>query len=452
MEADTPSLESLWPCFQGMIPAVISTCSRDGTPNISFISQVYYVDPSHLAISFQFFNKTHRNISEHPYACIMFMDPRTLQAYRMRLHYERSEASGPLFDSMSLQLQAIASHVGMSEVFRLRAADVYRVLEIERVEGFTKLPIPPPAERADPLFVGQELSALRVIVERINRTELLGDLLDGTLHLLDEFFEECSEHLHAIEQGLGALRDSAGDAELLHRIFRAAHTIKGNCAMFGLAAEAEFTHGVESLLDALREGKSDAASHADLLLASLMIALAAPLMLSVAVGVALTTPGSIIFKQRRYGLDGREIVVYKFRSMTSSDDDGNVPQARRDDDRITPFGRFIRRFSLDELPQLINVIKGQMSLVGPRPHATEAKASSDLYQTVVSEYFSRHRMKPGVTGWAQINGWRGETDTHEKIQRRVEADLYYIDHWSLAFDLYIIAATPFVLLTGKNAY
>lgn len=188
MKTDTPSLESLWPCFQGMIPAAISTCSRDGTPNISFVSQVYYVDPSHVAISFQFFNKTHRNISEHPYACIMFMDPRTLQAYRMRLHYQRSESSGPLFESMSLQLQAIASHVGMSEVFRLRAADVYRVLEIERVEGFTKLPIPPPAERADPLFVSQELAALRVIVERINRAELLGDLLDGTLQLLDECF------------------------------------------------------------------------------------------------------------------------------------------------------------------------------------------------------------------------------------------------------------------------
>ncbi|HML44479.1 MAG TPA: sugar transferase, partial [Hyphomicrobium zavarzinii] len=124
----------------------------------------------------------------------------------------------------------------------------------------------------------------------------------------------------------------------------------------------------------------------------------------------------------------------------------------KDDPRVTPVGRFIRKTSLDELPQLLNVIKGQMSLVGPRPHATEAKASSDLYQTVVGEYFARHRMKPGVTGWAQINGWRGETDTHEKIQRRVEADLYYIDNWSLLFDLYIIAVTPFALMTGKNAY
>jgi lipopolysaccharide/colanic/teichoic acid biosynthesis glycosyltransferase len=122
------------------------------------------------------------------------------------------------------------------------------------------------------------------------------------------------------------------------------------------------------------------------------------------------------------------------------------------DPRVTPVGRFIRKTSLDELPQLLNVIKGEMSLVGPRPHATGAKADADLYQTVVDEYFARHRMKPGVTGWAQINGWRGETDTHEKIQRRVEADLYYIDNWSLLFDLYIIAATPLALLSGKNAY
>jgi lipopolysaccharide/colanic/teichoic acid biosynthesis glycosyltransferase len=124
----------------------------------------------------------------------------------------------------------------------------------------------------------------------------------------------------------------------------------------------------------------------------------------------------------------------------------------RDDPRVTPVGRFIRKTSLDELPQLFNVLRGEMSLVGPRPHATEAKAESDLYQAVVDGYFARHRVKPGLTGWAQVKGWRGETDTHEKIQRRVEHDLYYIDNWSLAFDLYILAMTPFSLVTGRNAY
>lgn len=191
----------------------------------------------------------------------------------------------------------------------------------------------------------------------------------------------------------------------------------------------------------------------DRLLGVLLLILAAPVMALVALAIRLDSKGPILFKQRRYGFDNELIEVLKFRSMYADMTDASAAKlVSRDDPRVTPVGRFIRRTSLDELPQLLNVIKGEMSLVGPRPHATEAKASSDLYQTVVGEYFARHRMKPGVTGWAQINGWRGETDTHEKIQRRVEADLYYIDNWSLLFDLYILAATPFALLSGKNAY
>ncbi|HEX2841488.1 undecaprenyl-phosphate glucose phosphotransferase [Hyphomicrobium sp.] len=191
----------------------------------------------------------------------------------------------------------------------------------------------------------------------------------------------------------------------------------------------------------------------DRVLGTLLFLLAAPVMALVALAIRLDSKGPILFKQRRYGFNNELIEVLKFRSMYTDMADASASKlVTKDDPRVTPVGRFIRKTSLDELPQLLNVIKGEMSLVGPRPHATEAKASSDLYQTVVGEYFARHRMKPGVTGWAQINGWRGETDTHEKIHRRVEADLYYIDNWSLLFDLYIIAATPFALLTGKNAY
>jgi Undecaprenyl-phosphate glucose phosphotransferase len=191
----------------------------------------------------------------------------------------------------------------------------------------------------------------------------------------------------------------------------------------------------------------------DRVLGTLLFLLAAPVMALVALAIRLNSKGPILFKQRRFGFNNELIEVLKFRSMYTDMADASASKlVTKDDPRVTPVGRFIRRTSLDELPQLLNVIKGEMSLVGPRPHATEAKASSDLYQTVVGEYFARHRMKPGVTGWAQINGWRGETDTHEKIQRRVESDLYYIDNWSLLFDLYIIAATPFVLITGKNAY
>ena len=191
----------------------------------------------------------------------------------------------------------------------------------------------------------------------------------------------------------------------------------------------------------------------DRVIGALLLLLASPVMALVALAIRLDSKGPIIFKQRRFGFNNELIEVLKFRSMYTDMSDATASKlVTKGDPRVTPIGRFIRKTSLDELPQLINVIKGEMSLVGPRPHATEAKASSDLYQTVVGEYFARHRMKPGVTGWAQINGWRGETDTHEKIQRRVDADLYYIDNWSLLFDLYIIAATPFALLTGKNAY
>lgn len=186
MNSGPLQLEDLWPCLQGMIPAALSTCSRDGTPNITFISQVYYVDPARVAISHQFFNKTHRNVRENPLACAMMLDPRTLQAYRLQLRFEHAESSGPLFESMSLQLQAIASHAGMTEVFRLRAADVYRVLRIERMEGFTRLPTPAPSELPSRLFLDQDLELLRLAAEQLNRADALGDLLDTALQLLDE--------------------------------------------------------------------------------------------------------------------------------------------------------------------------------------------------------------------------------------------------------------------------
>ena len=189
MDTNTLRLENLWPCLQGMIPAALSTCARDGTPNITFISQIYYVDATHIAISHQFFNKTHRNVRENPLACAMMLDPRTLQAYRLQLRFEHSESSGTLFDSMSLQLQAIASHAGMTDVFRLRAADVYEVRRIERVEGFTRLPTPLPTELPSRLFVDQDLESLRLFAERLNRPELLSDLLEISLQLLDELFD-----------------------------------------------------------------------------------------------------------------------------------------------------------------------------------------------------------------------------------------------------------------------
>lgn len=178
-----------------------------------------------------------------------------------------------------------------------------------------------------------------------------------------------------------------------------------------------------------------------------------PVMLLTALAVRLESKGPIFFKQRRYGFNNELIEVYKFRSMYADQSDHSADKlVTKGDPRVTKVGRFIRKTSLDELPQLFNVLKGELSVVGPRPHATQAKAAEELYSDVVDGYFARHRVKPGITGWAQINGWRGETDTYEKIQRRVEHDLYYIENWSVFFDLYIVLKTPFSLLDTKNAY
>jgi putative colanic acid biosynthesis UDP-glucose lipid carrier transferase len=170
----------------------------------------------------------------------------------------------------------------------------------------------------------------------------------------------------------------------------------------------------------------------------------------IAIGVKLTAPGPVLFKQLRHGWDGKPVKVYKFRTMVvHSEEGGQVTQACKGDSRITPFGAFLRRTSLDELPQFFNVLQGRMSIVGPRPHAI---AHNEEYKDQIDEYMLRHKVKPGITGWAQVNGWRGETDTLEKMQKRVEYDLYYIDHWSLWFDLKIIFITLFKGFVGKNAY
>ena len=187
----------------------------------------------------------------------------------------------------------------------------------------------------------------------------------------------------------------------------------------------------------------------DIVLASLILVLIAPLLLAIAIAIKLTSPGPVIFKQRRNGLDGEEIVVYKFRSMRTQDDGDVVQQATKDDPRITPLGRFLRRSSLDELPQFINVLQGRMSIVGPRPHAV---AHNEQYRQLIKAYMVRHKVKPGITGWAQIHGHRGETDTIEKMQARVEYDLEYLRNWSLGLDLQIIARTIKVVFFARNAY
>jgi putative colanic acid biosynthesis UDP-glucose lipid carrier transferase len=187
---------------------------------------------------------------------------------------------------------------------------------------------------------------------------------------------------------------------------------------------------------------------ADIVIAGLVLLAIWPLMALIATGVKFT-PGPVLFRQRRYGLDGKEIVVYKFRTMRVCEDGGVVKQAQRNDPRVTPFGAFLRRTSLDELPQFINVLLGSMSIVGPRPHAV---AHNEQYRGLIDGYMIRHKVRPGITGWAQVNGYRGETETVEKMKRRIEYDLDYLKHWSLSLDLWIMLKTVLVMLKDKKAY
>jgi len=187
----------------------------------------------------------------------------------------------------------------------------------------------------------------------------------------------------------------------------------------------------------------------DIMISSLILLVTAIPMLVISIAVKFTSSGPVIFRQRRHGLDGREIEVWKFRSMTVCENGGEVPQAQRCDPRVTRLGAFLRRTSLDELPQFINVLQGRMSVVGPRPHAL---AHNEQYRKVIRGYMLRHKVKPGITGYAQVSGWRGETDTFEKMEKRVEYDIEYIQNWSVWLDLKIIVLTIFKGFTGENAY
>ncbi len=202
--------------------------------------------------------------------------------------------------------------------------------------------------------------------------------------------------------------------------------------------ETPFT-GINSLMKRL----------SDIVLSTIILILISPILAAIAIGVKLSSKGPAIFRQKRNGLDGDEITVYKFRSMTTQDNGHDVKQAIRGDARITPFGAFLRRTSLDELPQFVNVLQGRMSIVGPRPHAV---AHNEQYRQLIRAYMVRHKVKPGITGWAQVNGLRGETETVEKMKARVEYDLEYLRNWSVGLDLQIIVRTIRLVLFDRNAY
>lgn len=187
----------------------------------------------------------------------------------------------------------------------------------------------------------------------------------------------------------------------------------------------------------------------DIILSVIILMLVSPIMILIAIMVKLGSPGPAIFKQRRYGLDGEQILVYKFRSMAVVEDGGTIHQAKKNDQRITRIGSFLRRTSLDELPQFFNVLQGRMSIVGPRPHAV---AHNEMYRTLIKGYMVRHKVRPGITGWAQVNGYRGETDTLDKMQARIDYDLDYLRNWSLQLDLFIVLKTVRLVFKDGAAY
>jgi len=188
---------------------------------------------------------------------------------------------------------------------------------------------------------------------------------------------------------------------------------------------------------------------ADVLVSAAVLLATAPLLIAIAAAIKLTSAGPAIFRQRRYGLNGEEITVYKFRTMRVMENGGEITQASRDDPRTTSIGRFLRRYSLDELPQLVNVLQGRMSLVGPRPHAV---AHNEMYRKLIKGYMIRHKVRPGITGLAQVNGLRGETRTIEQMEARIRYDLEYLRNWSIGLDLQILAKTAVRVLNDSKAF
>lgn len=274
---------------------------------------------------------------------------------------------------------------------------------------------------------------------------LLGGIDDVAAYVKEQRANNIYLALHLASQPhivklLGELKDTTASIYFFPDVFMA-DLIQARVSQIGdiplvAVCETPFT-GFNGLLKRL----------ADILLSLMIILLILPVLLAIAIGVKLESPGPIIFRQRRYGLYGDEIIVYKFRSMTVCEDGDKVTQATRQDQRVTLFGAFLRKTSLDELPQFFNVLQGSMSIVGPRPHAV---AHNEMYRKLITGYMVRHKVKPGITGWAQINGLRGETETLSKMKARIDYDIDYLRNWSLKLDFLIMLKTVLVVFKGQN--
>lgn len=301
--------------------------------------------------------------------------------------------------------------------------------------------------------------ALQEVVRRMNGASWTGYALVGTADTdKPESIAIAVARLQPEEVWISQSFDSAAE---LQRVLQALQHCTADVRLVpDLAAFQLVNHGVSvvmgiPMIDLSYSPMSSGLNRlvkalADRLLAAVILLLVSPVMIALAIGVKLSSPGPVLFKQRRHGWNGETIEIFKFRSMVvHQEHDGQVTQARREDARVTRLGRFMRRTSLDELPQFFNVLLGTMSIVGPRPHAVE---HNQHFQQRIPRYMLRHKVKPGVTGWAQVNGLRGETDTDAKMEARVKADLHYIENWSVWMDLKIIALTVLTVWRDRNAY
>jgi putative colanic acid biosynthesis UDP-glucose lipid carrier transferase len=321
--------------------------------------------------------------------------------------------------------------------------------EQEFLTGLTDLLLA--AARADGELCRRELRAIRRILSRLSGTDEVPEWLERHIASFDlrrfDFAATTAQlrELHA-EQRRHVM-------ELVREVCDAdnAFSLEEERYLIGLVFALSLDSSeVSDLVVHQAKGLDGVPKRAfDLVFASTFLLLSWPLLVAIAVGIKLTSKGPVLFRQARYGRDGARIQVLKFRTMTVTEDGPTIAQATKEDPRVTRFGGFLRRTSLDELPQFLNVLRGDMSVVGPRPHAV---AHNEQYRTRILEYMLRHKVKPGITGYAQVNGWRGETDTLDKMIQRVSHDLEYIRRQSLWLDVRIILATVFGRRARENAY
>lgn len=344
---------------------------------------------------------------------------------------------------------------GLASLYFGRAALIYYVRDRARrgdvtasralVVGFSPQ-IAGLLQRLDPLRDGVKVVSIRVLpTDRVEREAALAEAVEFARGLLpdDVVIAVPWAHTDVIDECLTAFM----------RVPAALHLdFDPDCVMARFAAAPEHNRLMLRALQLHGDPMTGVGGVlkrvADLAAASLGLLMLAPLLLAVAAAIKLESPGPVFFRQRRYGFNKEPFDIWKFRTMSTVEDGDSVRQATRDDPRITRLGAVLRRFNIDELPQLINVVFGEMSLVGPRPHAI---IHDHAFEPNVALYARRHNVKPGITGWAQVNGYRGETDTREKITRRIDHDLYYIDNWSLALDLWIVVLTLFSPKAYTNA-